>query len=99
MHPLRLEYSEPIGRIRGLRDVKDGDGRWHLPESIHEVAELGRANGGIFRGQKLAGEGAIIARIRRPVSHHKEEDLRPTGEVQATDVTREALLAVVRCDR
>ena len=54
---------------------------------------------GIFRGQKLAGEGAIIARIRRPVSRHKEEDLRPTGEVQATDVTREALLAVVRCDR
>ena len=54
---------------------------------------------GIFWGQELAGAGAIIARIRLPVCGNEEPDLRPAGEAQATDPTREVHLAVARCDR
>src|SRR5262249_18336808 len=91
--------SQPTGRIRDSRDVKNGDGRWHRLRPVHAVAEQGRAEEGIFWGQELAGQAAIITRRRLPVCGDEKPSLCPAGEAQATDPPREVHLAVARCDR
>ena len=91
--------AEPTGRLRGLRDGKEGEDRLLCPLPVHAVAEPGRAEDGIFGSQELTGPGAIIAGIRPPMSSKKEQDLRTAGEAHATDPTREGHLAVARGDR